>query len=106
MFTLQILCATIEDAERIIATLKYGVAPSVVSELADRADAPLLIENESTPRPGTLDAARAALKGLQQRHGADKMEVPLEVLGRFSAGRVGEVSPVDYEAFVAACEAA
>jgi hypothetical protein len=111
MFTIQIQCATIEDAERVMATLKWGVAPKLIQDVAvqvppDRADdVPLLIENESAPVPGTLDAARAALKALQARHGVDNMAVPLEVLSKFSAGRISEVQPDQYPAFIAACDA-
>lgn len=34
MFTLQINCATIEDAERVIAALKFSASPAIVENLA------------------------------------------------------------------------
>jgi len=154
MFTLQIQCPTIEDAERIIAALKYGANPAVVESLAaqipatsanqaDRRESEQSASQEpkkrgrprrevaekpaasndaassstaSDPAEGqsgataqqapTLDDARAALKAVQAKYGTDDMSKPLEVLGQFSAGRISEVKPEQYPAFIAACKAA
>jgi predicted lipid-binding transport protein (Tim44 family) len=150
MFTLQIQCPTIEDAERIIAALKYSANPAVVEALAAQVNAEVEpaaitpeVEKPKNPRgrprrevaekpaassapateadsgtetsPGvdtsaqqapTLDDARAALKAVQAKYGTDDMSKPLEVLGQFSAGRISEVKPEQYPAFIAACKAA
>lgn len=147
MFTLQIQCPTIEDAERIIAALKHSANPAVVENLAAQIPPPCdnahVVEggekfaepekpkrgrprrevaekpaasavstsadssaDEATQQAPTLDDARAALKDVQAKYGTDDMSKPLEVLGQFSAGRISEVTPEQYPAFIAACKAA
>lgn len=161
MFTLQIQCATLDEAERIIAALKYSADPAVVDALAAQlpfndpaglsdaespaakrfpgttntgaekpknprgrprrevAEKPAASAEVQGPAPApesepevqaqqapTLDDARAALKGVQAKYGTDDMTKPLEVLGQFSAGRISEVKPEQYPAFIAACKAA
>lgn len=39
MFTLQIQCTTIEDAERVLAALKHTADPAVVNQVADQLPA-------------------------------------------------------------------
>lgn len=162
MFTLQIQCPTLDDAERIIAALRYSANLAVVEALAAQIPAASVVASESsqalltagadTPVPAsqepkkrgrprrevaekpaassapateadsgtetspgvdtstqqapTLDDARAALKDVQAKYGTDDMAKPLEVLGKFSAGRISEVKPDQYPAFIAACKAA
>lgn len=149
MFTLQIQCPTLDEAERIIAALKHSANPAVVDALAaqipaapaalgepgdanseaarpepkkrgrprrevaekpETAAAPAVAAvaaseagDASAPAP-TLDDARAALKGVQAKYGTDDMSKPLEVLAKFSAGRISEVKPADYPRFIAACK--
>lgn len=54
----------------------------------------------------TLDDVRAALKDVQAKYGTADMAKPLEILGKFGAGRVSEVKEADYAGFIAACKAA
>lgn len=54
----------------------------------------------------TLDTIRDALKAVQLKYGADDMAKPVAILQKFKAGRISEVKPEDYPAFIAACEAA
>jgi hypothetical protein len=103
MFTLQIQCPTLDDAERIMATLRATGGERDINHPADDA---LDLENEPAPESSQLIAARAALRTLQAKYGADDMRVPLEVLGRFNAGHIREVRPDDYDALIAACKAA
>jgi hypothetical protein len=112
MFTLQIQCPTIEDAERILAALKHSANPAVVENLSSRANP---AENPPTTSVGDfsrpdeserMGTARRALKAVQAKYGTNDMRTPLEVLARFGAGRISELQPDDYEAFIAACETA
>jgi|SRR5690348_2251915 len=158
MFTLQIQCPTLDEAERIIAALKHSANPAVVDALAAQIPASATAaevpetrstvsgvavpsqepkkrgrprrevakkpaasvatatddlspnqpdkaqKTELTQQAPTLDDARAALKGVQAKYGTDDMSQPLEVLAKFSAGRISEVKPADYPRFIAACK--
>jgi hypothetical protein len=153
-FQLVITCQSIEDAERVLATLKHGADPAVVKQVEDQVNpqpsimdvierdeaarstekpknprgrprrevAPPLPESaapeaEVTATPEaeaqapaqqtyTLDDVRAALKDVQAKYGTADMAKPLEILGKFGAGRVSEVKEADYAKFIAACKAA
>lgn len=146
-FQIVITCQSIEDAERVLATLKHGADPSVVKQVADQvnpqADAgsspaaekpknprgrPRRQVAEPLPESGapeaevtatpeaeaqapaqqtyTLDDVRAALKDVQAKYGTADMAKPLEILGKYGAGRVSEVKEADYADFIAACKAA
>jgi hypothetical protein len=161
-FQLVITCQSIEDAERVLATLKHGADPAVVKQVegqipfadpAGLSDAespakkhfpettntaaekpknprgrprrqvaePLpesaAPEAEATATPEaeaqapaqqtyTIDDVRAALKDVQAKYGTADMAKPLEILGKFGAGRVSEVKAADYAGFIAACKAA
>lgn len=146
-FQLVITCQSIEDAERVLATLKHGADPAVVKQVeaqvnpqtdageppaaekpknpqgrprrqvaeplpesaAPEADAPAtpLAEAEAPAQQTyTLDDVRAALKDVQAKYGTADMAKPLEILGKFGAGRVSEVKAADYAKFIAACKAA
>ena len=150
-FQLVITCQSIEDAERVLATLKHGADPAVVKQVEDpvnpQTDAgqPPAAEKPKNPRgrprrqvaeplpesaapasagsdpaekkpedssgaPAqqtyTLDDVRAALKDVQAKYGTADMAKPLEILGRFGAGRVSEVKEADYAKFIAVCKAA
>lgn len=162
-FQLVITCQSIEDAERVLATLRHGADPAVVKEVtaqipasASNGDNPgnpepalnsgapaqepkkrgrprrevappltesaapvaTATEGSSPSQPDeniktgpaqqthTLDDVRAALKEVQAKYGTADMAKPLEILGKFGAGRVSEVKEADYAGFIAACKAA
>lgn len=157
-FQLVITCQSIEDAERVLATLKHGADPVVVEQvegqipngvspqLSGESVSPALNESPSAEKPKnprgrprrqvaeplpesaapeaeatatpeaeaqapaqqtcTLDDVRNALKDVQAKYGTADMAKPLEILGKFGAGRVSEVKEADYAKFIAACKAA
>lgn len=149
-FQLQITVSSIEDAERVLATLKHGADPAAVKQVTDQINAPVesgevnpkvddkpknprgrprrevapplpesaAPEAEATATPlaeaeapaqqpsYTLDDVRKALQGVQAKYGTADMAKPLEILGKFGAGRVSEVKAADYADFIAACKAA
>lgn len=91
---------------------KRKVAPPLPESAAPEvkeAD-PVTVQEASQPASAqqtyTLDDVRSALKGVQAKYGTADMEKPLEILGKFGAGRVSEVQAKDYAQFIEACKAA
>ncbi|MEP6906782.1 MAG: hypothetical protein ABI858_02200 [Pseudoxanthomonas sp.] len=106
MFTLQIQCATIDDAERVLAVLQSSKAAAVVSQVAGPEPRPAT----TRARRRTPDSAhpsfaevRAALKAVQARHGGKDLTKLSAILGRFNAEHVSDVKQADYVEFIAAC---
>ena len=114
-FTLQIQCPTIEDAERIVDVLRNN--PAALTDAGGQGDEAARVRPATGPdarsveasdfspadEPEWMGTARRALRGVQEKYGFDDMTKPLEVLGRFGAGRISELQPRDVPAFVAAC---
>ncbi len=114
-FTLQIQCPTIEDAERILDVLRNN--PAGLTDAGGQGDEAAPVRPATGPdarsveasdfsrpdEPEWMEAARRALRGVQEKYGTNDMTKPLEVLGRFGAGRISELRPRDVPAFVAAC---
>ena len=86
------------------------VAPPLPESAApaseDASTGSRVAEQEPAQQTYTLDDVRAALKDVLAKYGTADMAKPLEILGKFGAGRVSEVKAADYAKFIAACKAA
>lgn len=88
--------------------LSESAAPGTPQSTEAEAPNAGTAEVEVTPaqQTYTLDDARKALQDVQAKYGTADMAKPLEILGKFGAGRVSEVKAEDYAKFVDACKAA
>lgn len=73
MFTLQIQCATIEDAERVIAALKFSANPTIVENLATQIPVVHIVEvnTAATTEP------EAKKRGRPRREVAEQPAAPI-----------------------------
>lgn len=92
MFTLQIQCNTIEDAEKILATLKFGAGKDVVQQVADQIPAALAAPGESQaaePAPALPDTKPKNPRGRPRREVAEKPAASTDTATSTAPGDTG-----------------
>ena len=107
MFELRITVSCIEEAERILESLKHDAAAVPAAGLVGQ-----ISRSDRGPRPQPVEGSawlrkpKAALMGVQAKYGAANMAKPLAILGQFGIERVNDLKRADCKAFIAACLAA
>jgi hypothetical protein len=99
MFILQIEVDSIEDAERILDTLREVALSGAASSGEGRA------MGAATRRPEhpVPDGVRQAMSALQARYGLANTGIPLAVLEQFGVDSIRQLRPEQHADFIAAC---